>query len=397
MTVAVSVSAAGVLPVFLTAALAVQIRDDLDLSVAALGALVGVFFGVSALGSAPLGRVVERRGWASGIQLAAIGSGLTQIGMATVARNAWTIGALFIVGGLAAAMSRPAADFALTRSVPPCRHGLLFGLKHAAAPAAVMLGGLAVPGFALTIGWRWAYIAGAAISFSIFLGTPRQLNRAEDRRRLPGGTTPSTPIRVLFILAVATALGIASADALASFFVTYAVEVGVGEGSAGTLLAGCSAIALISRLIAGWLVDKRQHASLLGIGGLLIIGALGLTVLATGGRQWLIVGAMLGFAAGWGWSGLMTFFVVWANPHAPAVATGITHTGTYVGAAVGPLLIGHLAERTSFTVAWWSTSAMLGTAAILVLGVWVFGRSGGNIAVRNNHISAGDQPKVSGR
>jgi predicted MFS family arabinose efflux permease len=93
----------------------------------------------------------------------------------------------------------------------------------------------------------------------------------------------------------------------------------------------------------------------------------------------------------------MTFFVVWANPHAPAVATGITHTGTYVGAAVGPLLIGHLAERTSFTVAWWSTSAMLGTAAILVLGVWVFGRSGGNIAVRNNHISAGDQPKVSGR
>ena len=138
MTVAVSVSAAGVLPVFLTAALAVQIRDDLDLSVAALGALVGVFFGVSALGSAPLGRVVERRGWASGIQLAAIGSGLTQIGMATVARNAWTIGALFIVGGLAAAMSRPAADFALTRSVPPCRHGLLLsqarcrtGCRHA--------------------------------------------------------------------------------------------------------------------------------------------------------------------------------------------------------------------------------------------------------------------------
>ncbi len=393
MVVAVSVTAAGVLPAFLTAALAVQIRDDLALSVPVLGALFGLFFGVSALGSAPLGRVVERRGWAQGIRLAAAGSGLTLIGMAILARDAWSIGALFVVGGLAAATSQPAANLALARSVPPDRHGLLFGLKHAAAPAAAMLGGLAVPGFGLTVGWRWAYVAGAAIALATFLGAPRKAHRAEDRRRPPGEATASTPLRILVLLAVATALGIGAIDSLAAFIVAYAVETGIGEGSAGILLAAGSVVALLTRLVSGWLVDRRQHAGLLGIGVLLTIGALGVAVLAAGGRQWLVAGAMLGFAAGWGWSGLMTFVVVWANPSAPAATTGITHTGTYVGAAVGPPLVGLLAERTSFALAWWSTSAALVMAAILVFGVWLFGRNAGGIAAPTDRNTAGDQPK----
>ena len=103
----------------MTGALAVQIRRDLDLGVGALGILFGGYFAVAALFSAPMGRLVEGRGWSEGIAMSGLGSGLALVGMAALGRNVWSIGAVFVVGGMASALSHPAANMALARSVPP--------------------------------------------------------------------------------------------------------------------------------------------------------------------------------------------------------------------------------------------------------------------------------------
>ena len=53
----------------------------------------------------------------------------------------------------------------------------------------------------------------------------------------------------------------------------------------------------------------------------------------------------LAFATGWAWPGLFNLAVVRVNPSAPGAATGITQTGTYLGAVVGPVLFGVVAEH----------------------------------------------------
>ena len=119
------------------------------------------------------------------------------------------------------------------------------------------------------------------------------------------------------------------------------------------------------QLRARFLIDRHQDAGPRVIVALMAAGAVGLAVVAAGGRPLLIAGSLLAFAGGWGWSGLLTFVVVRANRAAAAAATGITHTGVYVGAALGPPLIGILAERASFEAAWWTTTGVLAAAAVL--------------------------------
>jgi MFS family permease len=351
------------LPAFMTASLAVQIGRELDLDVAVLGGLFGLFFGVSALASPVLGRWVQGGGWSLGLRIAATGSGLTMLGMALLARNVWTIAGLFVLGGLSSAVSQPSSNLALARSVPPGRFGLLFGFKHTAVPTATLLAGLVVPTFGLTVGWRWAFVATSGLAFATALSIPGDGAPAPSRRQ--DRARPVTPVRILVLLALVAALGIGAMDSLAAFLVAYAVEAGVAEGAAGLLLAAGSVAGLSTRLAAGFLIDRRQEAGPRFIVFLMAAGAAGLAIVAAGGRPLLIAGTLLAFAAGWGWSGLLTFVVVRANREAAAAATGITHTGTYVGAAVGPPLVGLLAEGVSFAAAWWTAAGVLAAAAML--------------------------------
>jgi MFS family permease len=373
-SVAVFVIAVTILPAFMTGALAIRIGDDVGIDLAGIGGLYGVLFGTAALASAPTGRLVQRFGWEIGIRAAATGTGFALIAMATFSDDWWAswwpIAAVFVLAGVTAAASQVASNLALAQSVPSDRYGLLFGLKHSAVPAAAMLGGLAVPTIALTIGWRQAFAAAAILAFATALAVPRRRDRPGVAARSPASSQrPATPVSTLIALAVAAALGHAGIDALGAFVVPYAVSEGVAEGLAGVLLATGSLAGLITRLAAGWKVDSRQHAGLPWMATLLLVGSLGFLVLSVGGRPLLVAGVLLAFAGGWGWAGLLTFVVVRANAEAAAVATGIANTGKYVGAGLGPVLFGYLAERVSFAAAWGLACVLLLTGAVLVLVV----------------------------
>ena len=368
---AIATVTVSILPGFLTAGLAVQISADIDLTLAGLGAVIGVFFGVSALVSPFMGALVQRAGWVIGARLSSSLAAVTLAGIGFWASNPLTLGAWFVLGGLAAGLSQPAANLAIARCVPAQRHGLLFGVKHASVPLATLLAGVSVPAIALTVGWEWAFWGGAALALLVALAVPRDPPYhevgARSSRPAQGTGRPATPLPLLIALSVAAVLGIDGIDALASFVVTYAVNVGIGEGTAGLLLTAGSAVGIVTRLVAGWLIDRTNRADLMSIATMLAIGALGIAFIAAGGQVGLIIGGLVGFAAGWGWSGLFTFAVVRNNPQAPATATGITMTGVFIGAAIGPPLFGVVADGSSFAVAWWGTAAsLIGAAAIML-------------------------------
>jgi MFS family permease len=348
---AVAVATATVLPAFLTGGLAVQVRGELDFGTGALGLAVAAFFVSSALASAVMGRAVERVGSHRGMRLAAVSSAASLLGVALLA-NSWAgLVACLVLGGLANAVSHPAANLSLVREVPAGYQGLSFGIKQAAIPVATLLAGLAVPTIAVTLGWRWAFAGAAvlalAVAFLVPAGTSRDVvRRPREIRDKDARVTP------LVLLALGIGLGSTAATPLGAFLVESSVATGLRVETAGLLLASGSAASIVVRVLFGRLADGMSGGRLLLVAAMLATGVAGFALLATGRVALLLPGALLAFAAGWGWPGLFNFAIVKTSPGAPAAATGITQTGASGGAAVGPLVFGLVAEAGSYQAAW---------------------------------------------
>jgi MFS family permease len=168
------------------------------------------------------------------------------------------------------------------------------------------------------------------------------------------------------VLAIGAALGLMGIGGLATFLVLYAVDIGFSAAAAGALLAVGSVLGISMRLVAGWNIDRREVGGFPTVAMFLILGAAGLALVASGVELLVVVGSLVAFTFGWGWSGLFTFSVVRANQAAPAASTAITQTGSFVGGAAGPALFGIIAEGVSFTAAWILMAIALLAAGVLV-------------------------------
>lgn len=361
------------LPGFLPGALAVQISEDIDISAAGIGVVVGIFFATSALASPLMGRLAEQTRWAPSMRLAAVGAGIT-LGLTSVlATSVLTLSAISVIGGLAAALVHPATNLGLARCTVLGRQGLVYGFKHAAVPAATALGGFAVPTVALPFGWEWVFVIGAALAVFAVLFIPLHPDEYEVAQATaadPGVShRPSTAMSLLVVIAAGAAFGIIALDGFATFLVLYSVDIGFSEAAAGALLALGSLVGISMRLLAGWQMDRRATGGLPTVSVFMFLGAIGMGLIASGVPLLVVLGTFVGCAFGWGWSGLFTYSVVRANPLAPAASTGITMTGIFIGAALGPPLFGFLADGISFTAAWVTmTGALLAGSALIRFG-----------------------------
>ncbi|MHA4946226.1 MFS transporter [Micromonospora sp. SD19] len=363
---AVATTVACVLPVFLLGGLAVQMGTDLGFSPAGLGLAVSVYFGVSALASVPSGRLVERYGPAvvarSGILLAA-GS---MLAVAAFARSYPVLVGLLALSAAANALGQLASNTALAQHVPARRQGLSFGVKQAAIPVSTLLAGAAVPTIALTAGWRWAFVAAAVAALTTLAAVPRQL---PDPARRAGATRAARATVALVVIGAAATLASGAANALGTFLVDSAAARGLSPGLAGLTLTLGSAVCVAARVGAGWLADRRDTGHVALIAAMLLVGAVGLGLLAVTGSVPLVVGVVLGFGLGWAWPGLMNFAVVRLHPQSPAAATSITQTGVYAGGCLGPLSLGPLAAHLGYPAMWTTAAvAMLLAAALMLAG-----------------------------
>ena len=367
---AIAVATCGVLPVFLTGGLAVQIRDELVFGAGALGIAVSLFFTTQALTSAPFGRIVERVGSRRGMQVASLGSAASLLCIALFASSWNGLIGFLVLGGLANAISQVAANLALARGVRTERQGLAFGMKQAAIPAATLLSGLAVPLVGTTVGWRWAFTGCALGAFAIACTVPKT-TEGQVRHHTNEHSGDMRPMP-LILLALGIGLGSAAAVPLGAFTVESGVAAGLQVEFAGILLAAGGVVGIVVRLALGWLADRRSAGHLRIVATMIAVGTAGFILLATGVSWLFVLGTVLAFGAGWGWHGLFNFAVVKYNPNTPAAATGITQTGAAAGSAAGPFLFGVVVESTSYGTAWLSAgAAALGAVAAILAGRWM--------------------------
>ncbi|MCW3818345.1 MFS transporter [Micromonospora sp. DR5-3] len=361
---AIATTIACVLPVFLVGGLAVQMGDELGFSPAGLGLAVAVYFGISALASVPSGALVERYGSAVVARAGILLSAGSLLAVAALARSYPVLVALLGLSAAANALGQLASNAALARHVPANRQGLSFGVKQAAIPVSTLLAGAAVPTIALTAGWRWAFVAAAGAALAALPAVPEQ-ERGPARPSATGRAGRATVALVVIGLAATLASG--AANALGTFLVDSSAGRGLSPALAGLTLTLGSAVCVLARIGAGWLADRRETGHVALIAGMLVVGAVGLALLAVAGRAPLVAGVLLGFGLGWAWPGLMNFAVVRLHPQAPAAATSITQTGVYAGGCVGPLCLGALAGALGYPTMWASAAGSMLLAALLML------------------------------
>jgi MFS family permease len=360
---AVTTTVVSVMPVFLVGGLAVQISRDLRLTPATLGLVVAVYFGVTAIGSMPVGGLVERYGPARSSRVAILMAAGCMLAIALAANTIALLVILLALAATANSLGQLASNSSLAQSVPPHRHGLTFGAKQSAIPLSTLLAGVAVPTVALTLGWRWAFGFGALLAVGALVLVPKDQpdpRSAQERQRGRVGAG-------LVVLGMSAALAAGAANALGAFLVDSSVGRGLSEAAAGLTLTLGSALCVTGRVVVGWVADRWERGHLAVVAGLLAVGTVGLGLLAVDSLVALVIGVLLAFGLGWCWPGLLAFAVVRLRPHAPAAATSVTQTGVYAGAAAGPLGFGVLASHTSYGVAWMAAAIAEALAAILVL------------------------------
>jgi len=352
----------GVLPAFLTASLASRIPNDFALGDSGVGLAIAVFHVICAVTSTPAGRLVERLGPVAGMRIAAALTSLSCLAIAAFAQSAFSLTALLVVGGLANAFGGPSVSALLKREVASQRQGLAFGAQQSGGTLGSLLAGLALPMIAIPFGWRWAFLAVAALALSAALLAPTggeaPVRRAAAVR--PRGLTS------VHALAVAAALASAAGVGFISFLILYAERSGMSQSAAGLLLVAVSLAATVSRVSVGVLADRRGGEPLRPVAAMLAASIGGYLLLMTGEPWVIVVAALVAGAFGWAWPGGLTLAVVQRSPGAPAWAVGVLMAGLFTGAILGPLVVGLLAEAERFAVAWAVCAACALAAAVTV-------------------------------
>lgn len=364
---------AAIAPLFLVGAQAVQIGAELGLGPAALGRAVAPFFGITALSSAILGRVVQRWGARRSLVATMVGTSVALVCVA-FAQSVGQLAASMAIGGLANGAVHPSTNLLLaSNSGAPL--GLSLGVKQAAPTVTSLLAGLAVPAVALTVGWRWSFVAAAAVSLFLVCAVRQVSVAGRNATRAPAGRAAvSVDRRLLLTVAVVSGCGGAAGNSLGTFLVDYGVHgVGLAEAAAGFAFALASVAGLAGRVMVGRLMDLRSRPGpLLLAGGLLFAGAFGHLLIGLGTVAGYLVGSLVAYGLGWAWPSLLHYAVVVGSPGGAARATGVLMTGFAAGACLGPLLLGQVAHGAGYAALWWLAAALSAAAgAVLSVALWL--------------------------
>lgn len=356
----------GVLPLYLTSAQIVSLETDLGFSAARLGLATATYFAVGALFSPVAGRIVTRRGATAGLRT---GSWLAA-SAALISAGAgwwWVLPIATAVAGVANSFMQVSSNIVLVRRAVFERQGMSFGAKQGAIPLASMLAGVLLPVVGLAVGWRWTFLlaAGLAVAASAVVPpVPDQPVSPVPKGHGRGGGVP----RALMWLAIGGACGSAAGNAVSLFLVPSAVDNGISEALAGTILAVCSGLVVAIRIGSGWLADRlrstghREMTWLLGLG---VIGCASLAIVSS--VPLYLVAMPLAMMGAWGWPGLVYFTVTRTNADDPARASGVVLAGNLTGTLLGPLTVGTLAERHLYPAAWAFCGLLSGVAAMAMI------------------------------
>lgn len=358
LIVATAATVISVMPVFLTGALAPELRRDLVFGASGIGLAVSGFRLSGVVFGRQLGRFADSHGAIRSLRLGALIAGTGALAIALFARDLRVLVALLFITGAGQALVQPAANRLIIHRVALRRQGAAFGLKQSAPPMASLVAGLSLPIIGLTLGWRWGFALVPLLTVVVLLligrapAQPLRTDRAE--HDVSGRPTSS----MVVILMVSFGLGTSAATTLPAFYVDAAVRVGTDARTAGSLLATASLCAIAVRMLAGLASDRLVRGHMRLAGGLLATGSLGIMLLSSGAPRLMSLGIILGLAGAWGFNGVFWYALMRAYPASPGATTGAVAPGGLIGGIVGPTTFGFIVDVSGYRAAWLLSTAL---------------------------------------
>ncbi|MGD8149893.1 MFS transporter [Ornithinimicrobium sp. Y1694] len=370
----------GAIAPFLVGSQAVLLMRDLGFGAGRLGLVVSTFFAVAALVTILGGSLIERWGNARGQLLGGLLVASGSFAVAALVQEIVGLVLALAVLGAGNAICQGTSNRTVATLLPAHRRGLGFGLKQSAVPAAIMLGGLAVPTTTTYLGWRATFAIVGAIGLVVALvalvrlvssrssASTTEHQPVQGERRHTGPGEDRAPWGPLLLCGAAITAASAAANFLGAYLASWAHEVGLTVGQAGLLMAAGSAASILVRILSGFQADRRYGANLPVVASMMLVGGVSVALLAVLPSAWaVVVLGFIAFAVGWSWPGLMLYAVARLGRDAPTRASSVVQAGAFVGGALGPLTFGLVVSGLGFQTAWWVAAAAFTIAGVLTL------------------------------
>jgi len=365
------------------AVLAPALAGDLGITPKWIGVFVGLIYSGAMLGSLVCGGFIAKYGAIRVSQACVLfcATGIACVGLLPAAAVPLLVAAAFTMGVGYGPITAASSEI-LIRTTPRERMSLTFSIKQTGVPAGAALAGALLPGLALLVGWRGAFVAIAIVGIAVVIAS-EPTRKALDRRHDPDASFSLAsvfgPLRMVWKsppLLELSLVGFAFSSvqvSLTSFLVIYLTDVlHWSLIAAGLALTVATVSAVIGRIVWGVIADRwlGPLRALVLIGALAAGSGIAMAFAAPAWPVWLVLAlAALYGATAIGWNGVQLAELARRSPAGQAGAvTGASGFVTFGGVVGGPLLFAGLAGltggyRTSFLVC----AAVSGVAAIVLL------------------------------
>jgi MFS family permease len=363
-----------------TSVLAPEIARDVGVAPKLVGVFVGLVYMGSMAASLASGGFIERFGAIRVSQVCVLCCAAGAAAMPAIASAGTGYIPLLAIAplviGLGYGPITPASSQVLARTAPPARMALTFSIKQTGVPAGAALAGAVLPGVALAIGWRAAFVAVAVVGvlIAILAQTTRSgLDADRHPARMLSLAGMFAPLKLvlasptLIELSLVAFFYAATQVCLMSFLVVYLTEtLRFSLVAAGFALTVANLGGIVGRIAWGGVADHFiRPRALLGLLG--IVAAACAFATAAFSTAWstvaqLAVCALFG-ATAIGWNGVQLAEVARHSPPGQAGAvTGAAGFVTFAGVVVGPPAFALLA---AITGSYRTGFVTFGTASLL--------------------------------
>lgn len=240
-----------------------------------------------------------------------------------------------------------------------------FAFQQAAPPLAAFGCGLLIPMVSSAFGWRGAFLASAGTVLVVGFAS---LPPGAEPTRSSVEASPRTDLQQgvgVAKLGIVFGLTFGAVSAFSVMFVGHAVDIGIGFGTAGSLMALGSVCSMAVRIASGYAVRGGRSAPRLML-GMISLGCVGFVLLAFETPLSMLSGATLVMTFAWSISGLV-FIVGSSIASGAAIASAMARllSAGSLGGICGPLLFGIVGDRFGGSAAW----LLCGVALLLGVGL----------------------------
>lgn len=279
-------------------------KDDLQVSNAALGFIMTCFFVAVASVQMPVGMLVDRIG-ARRVLCAGLVIVSGAIFLSGLTSSYWALAGLFALAGMGNSVFHPCDYVILSSSVDESRMGKAFSIHSVCAQTGFLVAPVLMSWVASLYDWRTALIVagalGLAVALLVLLCQSILRDSGERKKKEPGQlrrTWHALMERKILAHFVYFAMSSAATTAISSFMIVALVaHYGMAKTVAASVLIGYLAAAIGGVILGGIVADKtKRHDLVLAV--TLLVAAVSIAVVATGLASFWVIVTMLAIAGG---------------------------------------------------------------------------------------------------